>query len=329
MHHVQPSPPNNKPARLALAQFVCGLLPPVAAPKVAHVLYPYARARRDAYAFVTSSCTGSYFANNTVDCHAHHFSMLGYYDWRQWAIAAAVCEPGDTIVEVGANIGTETVGFADIVGPDGRVYAFEPSSENAEMLGALLRNAGLSQVVLVRAAVADTPGAVEFVKSAVEGESGIGHIRAVDEEAADSLIAPVDCTTLDAFFADEHRIRLISIDAEGAEAAILRGAREVILRDRPAIIVEAESRNLDRSGASLADLALELADNGYVIRRIGRLGLTIPSFAASSAPANWLCVHESDARLIPRVASEIRRCGLLPCVAHLNPLGRLRRSKDR
>src|SRR5438093_3231254 len=109
-----------------MAQMTCRMLPPVVASRVAHAIYPFARAKRDAHPFVTHARTGSLFSSVTNDCHAHHFSMLGYYDWRQWAIATAVCRAGDVVVEVGANIGTETIGFADIVGPSGRVYAFEP-----------------------------------------------------------------------------------------------------------------------------------------------------------------------------------------------------------
>ena len=37
---------------------------------------------------------------------------------------------GDVILEVGANVGTETVSYADIVGPDGIVHAFEPVPSN-------------------------------------------------------------------------------------------------------------------------------------------------------------------------------------------------------
>lgn len=52
----------------------------------------------------------------TRDFHLHVLAIHGYYDWRVLVIAGAICSQGDTIVEVGANVGTETLGFADIVG---------------------------------------------------------------------------------------------------------------------------------------------------------------------------------------------------------------------
>mgnify|MGYP001460480885 CR=1 FL=1 len=46
------------------------------------------------------------------------------------AIALALVSKGESIIEVGANIGTETVYYSDIVGSHGNVYAFEPFPPN-------------------------------------------------------------------------------------------------------------------------------------------------------------------------------------------------------
>jgi hypothetical protein len=82
-------------------------------------LYPAARALQDDHAFAVRAQTGSVLRCRTSDKHAYAFGVHGYNDWRLWAIALATCARGDTIVEIGANVGTETVGFSDIVGPAG------------------------------------------------------------------------------------------------------------------------------------------------------------------------------------------------------------------
>ena len=58
------------------------------------------------------------------------FAVHGYFYCTAWGITLAIFAPGDTIVEVGANVGTETIGFSDIVGRSGRVIAFEPVPAN-------------------------------------------------------------------------------------------------------------------------------------------------------------------------------------------------------
>lgn len=58
--------------------------------------------------------------------HFYPFIFHGFYDWRNIAVCSAVCGAGSSIIEVGGNVGTETVCFADIVGREGHVVALEP-----------------------------------------------------------------------------------------------------------------------------------------------------------------------------------------------------------
>src|SRR5690606_10295851 len=123
-----------KPIRLSLAQTLCRYLPPILSQRVRSKIYPISVAYSDDYQFSVQSLTGSMFESRTSEYHGYKFAVHGYLYWRAWAIALAICEPGDTIIEIGANIGTETVGFADIVGGEGRVFAFEPFPDNVQSL---------------------------------------------------------------------------------------------------------------------------------------------------------------------------------------------------
>jgi hypothetical protein len=99
-----------------LAQLLARPLPPVIAAHVSHRIYPHERGWQDAYAFQARARSGSLYAGTTRDLHAHAFAMHGYYDWRFLATAAFLCRAGDTIVEVGANVGTENEERAQLLG---------------------------------------------------------------------------------------------------------------------------------------------------------------------------------------------------------------------
>lgn len=311
-----------KPFRLALAQVVCGTLPPLLAQSVRKKLYPIQRAEADEYEFVVRAQTGSPFHGNTVDRHSYVFAVHGYFMWRSWAIALAVCQPGDCIIEVGANVGTETVGFSDIVGADGKVYGFEPVPSNLAQTEAALREARYRNVELFPYAVSAESGQIRFVMSKSRHDTGIGHI-AGDEDLTKGEVITAECVTLDSLALG--RAAVIFIDAEGAEPGILSGADAYIRANQPFIMLEVTDRLLRRAGSSvqaLFRLITALDYEAYDIRRFG-LRRYQPN---SNHAANWLCVPREKLGQVDRINRSIQQCGLMPCVPGLNPLSRRNRA---
>jgi FkbM family methyltransferase len=247
------------------------------------------------------------------------FGMHGYFDWRVIAIAGAVLRPGDVAVEVGANVGTETVALADLVGPRGRVYAIEPLPSNLERLRTLNDASVLHQVEVLPYAVSDVPGVVRFAPPADRAHSGIGHILGRDEAETASIEVP--CSALDTLFADRGPISLMCIDVEGAEIGVLRGGRVCLARDRPVLILEACAAHLRRFGDRLADLHGELLSQGYRVYRVTKFGLSEPDLH-SDGQTNWFALPGSASDLVARVRRRLLACGLLPCLPGINPLTR-------
>ncbi len=139
--------------------------------------------------------------------------------------------PGDTVVEVGANIGAHTVPLARLAGPAGRVLAFEPQRAIFQMLCANLALNGLGQVEATQAALGAAAGTLHVPEADYTGAGNFGGIALATEGGA-----PVPVMTLDSL--GLPALRLLKVDVEGMEAEVLSGGRDTIARLRPLLYVE-------------------------------------------------------------------------------------------
>lgn len=135
---------------------------------------------------------------------------------------------GDTVVEIGAGVGTETRILSHLVGEEGRVIAVEANPRVARLLRIVLALNNLTNVTVVETAVSDRDGTVEFIdeEQDVSGRLRTGSSR-VD---AMKRVIDVNCTTLDKIVGENsiERVALLKINIEGAEVAALKGGRETL-----------------------------------------------------------------------------------------------------
>jgi FkbM family methyltransferase len=137
-------------------------------------------------------------------------------------------EPGEAVIDAGAFNGATSASFARSVGRRGVVYAFEPSSDNRALIRKRLRypwNWAL-RVHVVPLAISDSVGKAYF--DARGGGSG-----ALRQAGGEQDVEAVQVTTIDHFAAESRKIDLISLDVEGAEPAVLKGAARLIREQRP------------------------------------------------------------------------------------------------
>jgi len=166
--------------------------------------------------------------------------------------------PGDLVVDAGANIGVHTLALARLVGPRGSVVAFEPQRLVFQNLCANVALNSLDHVQCVNAAIGDRPGVLHLHDPDPRVENNFGGAE-LAMLAGDARAATVPQVVLDEFLGDRTP-RLIKIDVEGMEAAVLRGARQVLARATPVLYVEND--RIERSPALLL-LLRELGYNAY------------------------------------------------------------------
>ncbi len=152
----------------------------------------------------------------------------GVNEGRILGMLMDVLGPGDTVYDVGANIGIHSVFLAKRVGPSGRVISFEPDPAIADILEGHVRLNGLDNVTVVRMAL----GAREYLGELfVDRKIGMGSTSLVPAEGkshsgtarvvrGDGIVAELGLPAP----------RAIKIDVEGYEIAALEGLRET-LRD--------------------------------------------------------------------------------------------------
>lgn len=169
---------------------------------------------------------------------------------------------GGALLDVGANVGTHSVNLAHRRA-DIRCYAFEPVPSTFGYLKANIEVNGLQDRITASGnAVGESVGQCRItVNQYTDNRLLTGD--AASTRAGDSAVVPV--TTLDAWYqqANYPAISVLKMDVEGGELAALKGAKALLARERPALLLEIVEEHLQRFGSSCSELFEWLDGMGY------------------------------------------------------------------
>jgi FkbM family methyltransferase len=157
------------------------------------------------------------------------------------ALAEAI-RPGDTVFDIGANLGLTALIASARTGPQGRVVAFEPSPPNVAILRFHLKKNGAANARVETSCVGSTTGTTEFslIDDGIHSSNSMTFSRKAEVPYVESSLqqVTVPVTTVDAYCAASGLTpQVIKIDVEGAELEVLLGAVETIRRARPLILM--------------------------------------------------------------------------------------------
>ena len=174
------------------------------------------------------------------------FRIHPQFRWRvgpayEREVAEYLCariKPGDTVFDVGANVGIYVLQIARWSAPDGRIVAFEPNPSTLEVLRAHVAMNGFEpRVTVVPKGVGARARRAELYDTAAG--SGLSRIGGPNPSGV-----PVDSTTIALTTIDEYcrETGLVPdwmlIDVEGYEFEVLQGAADTLRRHAPRVIVE-------------------------------------------------------------------------------------------
>jgi FkbM family methyltransferase len=175
-------------------------------------------------------------------------SLAHYGEWaeEELYLLSSFVRPADTVVDVGANIGTHTIAFSRFVGPTGRVLSidgqrrafalltlntFLNAAENVRCVHAIVgKECGLRMVSEEDAAALRNLACFSFAAS---------ETPATNDRPDEQLLFPLSVIALDELHLP--RCELVKIDAEGMELEVMFGAIRTIERFRPVIYFEQTS----------------------------------------------------------------------------------------
>jgi len=193
-----------------------------------------------------------------------HIAAHGSWEPHIMALIRHHLKPGDTYVDIGANVGVMAFTAAAAVGPGGRVIAFEPHPDNIRHFLAGIAVNGFENVTLHGFALSDAQSIFSLI-----GSSN-GYLMPEGQASFQTVALPGD-----PLLAGEKRIDMIKIDIEGHEPHALAGLDRTLRKHRPIVLGEFNPRCLrDHIGcppAQFADQLFGLTDRIEAIEHDGRV----------------------------------------------------------
>jgi FkbM family methyltransferase len=179
------------------------------------------------------SCRHGLFLYLATDRYiGHSLDVYGEWSEEELRLLANFVRPGDTVLDVGANVGTHTVALARMVGPQGTVVALEPQRALFQILCANAALNRLPNVEAIQAGVGRTSGWMHAPRIDYSRVENFGGVSLFEKPAGERVaIRTIDDLDLPA-------CSLIKIDVEGMELDAIAGAAGTLRRHRPILYVE-------------------------------------------------------------------------------------------
>lgn len=230
----------------------------------------------------------------TVFAGLEYYGIIPPFSEQEHHVLPRLVKDGDTVLDIGANVGEYTCQLSRLVGPSGHVFAYEPYPPSFAMLSRLVRALGMANVTARDVALSDVHRTMRLArpKRAIGGTMhGFVHEstewsphdievagHTLDEEVADLGLKSVD---------------LIKCDVEGNEWKVIAGGLRTLREQRPVLICEIEERWAARYGQSRSDVIHEIQRLGSYRTFIAGGNELVPLGPDSLSGRNLIFVPET------------------------------------
>lgn len=202
-------------------------------------------------------------------CEVSTIKVLPQFDFYNWQTDqynsclqefVRLASEAKCILDVGAHVGLYTIPAALNSPATTEIYSFEPTAANLEMLRTHLQLNGVSKVRVLPLFVGESSNPQKLLLL----ERGIGGNNTAVELECNCASTMVESITLDEFVRQRNIAPdLIKIDVEGWEVFVVKGAKELLNRFRPRIVLSIHPNHIKRSGSDLSEMRQLFKNYGY------------------------------------------------------------------
>jgi len=204
--------------------------------------------------------------NLTIFCDEHDHDNTSVMGFKKHEHLLPIIEneinEGDTVIDVGANMGKLSLLFAQKIGKSGKLYCFEPEERNFEILQKNIKLNNFMNVKLVKCAVTDHEGMMVLETSTDCATHQVF-------EHTDKPHQEIITTSLDYYFwdyIDKMKIDFVKIDVEGCEPDVIKGMQKIIkLNPRIKLLIEYNVRTLNKMNTNRIKFIDGLMLNGFQV----------------------------------------------------------------
>jgi FkbM family methyltransferase len=229
-----------------------------------------------------------------------------HYEWMDLCYMMDNINPGDTILDVGGDVGYWSLVAAKHLNNAADIFCFEPTPSQAEIIrGYAKDNNALFN--LYEGAILDHEGEIDFWLCTRGNHDNRAYKPETNwADGQDIQIIKRPCTTLDSYIGKDnwHKVSFIKIDVQGAEPAVLRGAENIIAsRDKLNMIIELWPDGFKNAGEDVGNFLdwlvarkfrlIQFVDHassmetGYITEEVGKKQLM--EIARRKSFMNFIC----------------------------------------
>ncbi len=223
----------------------------------------FASLGRETAALVRIPLESRLFVSSKDTALGFSLRFKGFFEPVQTRKFIKSVKKGDTVFDIGANVGYYTILASKLIGAKGKVYALEPDRKNIELLKKNIELNNCLNVEVVPLAL----GAENKISYFLSDRANPGESR-ISEKVTKQL---VQVKTLDKLVKEKSikKIDVIKLDVEGGEVDVLRGAKNLIATSKNLnIFVECNLKTLKEFGEDKTALIAFLKGSGFDINYI-------------------------------------------------------------
>jgi FkbM family methyltransferase len=199
-----------------------------------------------------------------ISDYVGHYLYFGFED-KSHDVLMGLVNPDFTILDIGTNIGSTLLQFANLTNEKGKVFGFEPDPINYKEC---VKNIGLNNfknITVENIGLGNEKGSFNLV---VDTETNRGGNRISFDNETQKSSTIINVERLDDWIQNKNisKVDLIKIDVEGFEMNVLKGGLETIKKFKPLLFIELDDNNLKQVGSTAEELIEFLEDLGYSIK---------------------------------------------------------------